>query len=256
MSGHFMNWITAEKGGKGSGNFGHAGRPGKIGGSGEGTVAPDSKAGMLASVAKNAGEIVRQMKLGGFSFSPTTGFKMKGRDHGYMVALDKFEGEGFDKDTFGDKNLADFLLKHYRRLKKNPGLHIGGWEDDQNKVSVLDLSMHIVDLEEAKALGTKNKQAAIWDVFNGVEIRLDADAGRLAGKKKEKEDKMGEKKTKEEKKPVTRVMSNFGHGATLDEEVAEFKEMAKLMGLAVTPETEAYFRAELKKQMDSPESPE
>ena len=49
---------------------------------------------------------------------------------------------------------------------------IGVWKDSETGLYHVDVSVHVEDLREAIFIGKKNKQKAIWDIFENKEIRL------------------------------------------------------------------------------------
>ena len=140
------------KGGKGSGFFGHDGRPGEKGGSAE--------AGQSQIAFSD------YMKSGGASVAwlgsrPTTGYMVspyKDRERIVSIHVGRALVAAAVKG-FRDQN-RDLLAK--------PGHILGMWRNG-DKV-YLDVSLNIRDLAEAKGVGRGAKQLKIWDVANKKEM--------------------------------------------------------------------------------------
>jgi hypothetical protein len=116
-----------------------------------------------ASEAHNAG--------GGMTFNPIQG-NMNGKA-AYAVAGSYPElSKVIDGTTLTPEMYRDFVTdpKVAKVLKDNPNASVGSWAHD-GKID-LEISETPADLEEAKALGTKNKQIAIYDLKSGKDIQL------------------------------------------------------------------------------------
>jgi len=148
--------MPEDKGGAGSGNFGHGGRPGEIGGSAE------------SGQAQIAGSQIAQTQGASVSFrgnSPKTGFMVSPyKDREKVLSWSK-------------KDKADLVskLKEYRDANKDKltqaGHFLGAWVNDKGKL-VLDVAQNVKDQTEAEKIGRTAKQDAIWDVVNMKEIKL------------------------------------------------------------------------------------
>lgn len=157
-------------GGKGSGNFGHSGRPGKVGGSGK------SSAVTLAGgrMEKGIREYNPEKDIdGGFTIDLKTGeAKRLGKSTGYAVG-----GYGTEMvipmEDWNDKKKRRKLLREYHkenasRLDKE-GYYLGGWvptknsTDDPNIVGkvVLDVSRVFQDKKQAAREAIKTNQDSI-----------------------------------------------------------------------------------------------
>jgi hypothetical protein len=143
-----------DKGGQGSGNFGHAGRAGERGGS-----APSDVAQTAMSMTMSGGGASVNLKgkppKDGFMVSPykdrekTVTFK---RDRAEMIKAFK-DYQSNNKDFIQQKN-------HY----------LGSWKN-QGKV-YLDISVNVADKEEAMKMAKEHNQLAIWDVKNKQEVTV------------------------------------------------------------------------------------
>lgn len=101
----------------------------------------------------------------GISLNPNDFSKPKS---GFMVGkmdLDK---------TFkiGEGKNCDDLIKEYLQLAKDSNCYFGAWFKKDTDEIVFDLSENIQDKKEAIARGIFNKQEAIHDVVNNVDIFL------------------------------------------------------------------------------------
>jgi len=160
------------KGGVGSGNFGHAGRPGKVGGS-------SKRQGLSreADISKNTANLlsVIQKNPDGFSHKPKDGSPSSG----YMVAIEGHELI-IDANTLTKDSLRDYVAKSYDIMKANKRLYFGGWLNTETGQYVLDLSENYQSLKVAWNLAKQRKtsdggadQVAIFDLntFNEVPVR-------------------------------------------------------------------------------------
>lgn len=156
---------TFYNGGKGSGNFGHAGRPGERGGS-----APSS-AGSLASgrMEKGVRETDFENELdGGFTVDLKTGNSYRlGKSEGYAVGGFGTEGiislEDWNDKTKRERFKADYIKKNRKVLDK-PGMCLGGWAptsgDLKGKV-VLDVSKVFKNKRDAAIQAMRTDQDSI-----------------------------------------------------------------------------------------------
>ena len=159
-----------KNGGKGSGNFGHAGRPGEVGGS-----APSS-ASSLASGRMEKG--IRETDFenemdGGFTIDLKTGNSYRlGKSDGYAVGGFGTEGiislEDWNDKTKREKFKKDYIKKNRKALDKE-GMCLGGWVptsgDLKGKV-VLDVSKVFKDKKQAARQAMKTDQDSITDFKN------------------------------------------------------------------------------------------
>ena len=90
--------------------------------------------------------------------APTSGFMVGVPPHSHSIPL---KGLTAEQVSDGFKVIAD---------KASSDQFIGAWVSKGNVV--FDVSELIADLEEAKAIGTKRKEDAIWDNANMKEIKL------------------------------------------------------------------------------------
>lgn len=88
--------------------------------------------------------------------------------NGYMVSLYGLEtkvpiGEAYSKKTMQ-------LLKKYRKLAKKYNASLGLWID--KGTLFIDISMNIINKDEAIKAGIDNKQLSIYDIVNDKVINL------------------------------------------------------------------------------------
>ena len=81
---------------------------------------------------------------------------------GFMISLNGFETKV--------KRITKKLLKKYQKLAYTHNAYIGAWVD--NNIIYLDLSINILDMQQAIFLGLKNKQLAIFDVEQQTSLYL------------------------------------------------------------------------------------
>ena len=150
------------KGGPGSGNFGHAGRPGEVGGS-------SSEGGSIAS------SILAQ---GGFTYNPDS---HKSPKRGYVVAMPRELGMERPYTVAEFKANAKEIIKAYiteLRDKDKAGdfdkftdqPYFGGWVDDQTDRVVLDVvQVYSTDSRaEAINVGRERQQDGIYWIGHGT----------------------------------------------------------------------------------------
>lgn len=219
---HVFDWIMpglkkekemTEKGGDGSGNFGHAGRPGKVGGSastamGTGLLDEDTEEDM--SKPQSRGDVQtmysKLIKEGGFTVQPVTN---DSPTKGFVLSIYPEREAIYDADKVSPKTIRDYLRKNIDFIKGNPKRHLGGWLDG-GKV-YLDISEIVNNAEEAMRLCKEHKQLAFFDLEKMETIFVKPE------EKKEKEESGG--------KPVR---FDFPHDATEEEIVAG---IMKLLGI-------------------------
>lgn len=174
----FLNWVTnvktGEKGGPGSGNFGHAGRPGKIGGS---TASGDTE-----SVVSNeaADDMVERLigGEGGFTYHVIQKkYKVVGKDKGYAVSpYPNKKPIPVPKTPQERKVLRSaikaFVRKNMDSLSKSE-YYLGGWNDTDDGTGIyLDISIISDTPEQAEAIGRKYKQISYFDIEKGEEVKI------------------------------------------------------------------------------------
>lgn len=191
--------IPTINGGAGSGNFGHAGRPGKRGGSAK------SSGGSLAAgrMRKGVREYNPKESIdGGFTVGVHTGESYRlGKSDGYAVG-----GYGTEKVVDMDewnKNQEKVIRDYYRENKDlldKEGYFLGGWvpnkgsTDDPNIVGkvVLDVSRVFKDKREAAKEAIKYDQDSITD-FKGFDWPTKEQLAKEFGLEKELEKSRGKR---------------------------------------------------------------
>ena len=147
-------------GGPGSGNFGHAGRPGEIGGSA-------SASGAVRDLGK--GIVDRTRETGGFTVSAKGEFLELGKTDGYAVGGQSNEASCSVKDwndsTKRNKFLRQYIEQNAVKLMPKTGNYLGGWVD--NGRVYLDVSRVIKSEKEATIHAMKTDQDAITDFKKG-----------------------------------------------------------------------------------------
>lgn len=179
---------TFYNGGAGSGNFGHAGRPGEVGGS-----APSSVGGLASGrMIKGVRELDYKKKNdGGFTIDLNTGKSYRlGKDDGYAVGGFGTEGiidlKDWENPTKRQKFLADYLEKNRKVLSKD-GMHLGGWAPSSGELKgkvCLDVSKVFKDKKQAAIQAMKTDQDSITD-FRGFDWPETKDLVKEFGLEKE-----------------------------------------------------------------------
>jgi hypothetical protein len=190
-SNEFLGWImpglaTTTKGGKGSGNFGHVGRPGHVGGSGEGGgqgrvggSAPHDES--LRPVTDTDREKMPEMQSfaakmlanpGGFTLHPSKDTPKTGK----MVAVAGHELKISAEDGVDLDEVEAYYRREISFVKAHPGAYFGGWigtdPDDGKKYFFLDISFRYNTHYAATRASIKNKQLAYFDLGNFTEHSL------------------------------------------------------------------------------------
>jgi hypothetical protein len=253
----FSAWINppakeTQKGGPGSGNFGHQGIPGHWGGSqpkkgkverGMGTMPgtrPEPghvRAGNQAPVRQGSSRnLVDRMMGGGFTYSVKKGRHVTS---GFAVSVfpeneEIHSIEEFKSVESGRKIIADYWRKHMKTLS-NPKVNLGGWFDPETQRAVLDCSVVVKSAKEAEALCHKFNQEGYCNLANfetthvagarpGWEKEVPAWMNSLKGLEWFKNGMlMAEKSTKENKRLPTRVVMEKPEGEMpTDEEIDNF----------------------------------
>src|SRR5881628_472523 len=58
--------------------------------------------------------------------------------------------------------------------------YFGVWKDTETGMIYIDASDHVDNRQDALYLATERGEIAVWDIANGVEIRVNADQGAEA----------------------------------------------------------------------------
>jgi len=150
-------------GGAGSGNFGHKGRPGQVGGSGPGggdatagPYDPETYSSLLALLKEK----------GGFSFQPV--LEKHAPPDGYIVSPYSKRSKRIPEGEITERDLYAYYVKNYDLLQ-DEDKYFGGWLSEGEVF--LDVSIPITSLEEANAIAVQHNQRAFWDLKNNVEIQ-------------------------------------------------------------------------------------
>lgn len=146
-----------KNGGKGSGNYGHYGRPGMVGGS-----APAD--GAVQAIGKGIADRVRE--TGGFTVSTQGDFKELGSAKGFGVG-----GFGTERsitvDEWNNSNkrrafIRKYLEENRATFEKDPERnHFGGWEEEGRVY--LDVTRIFKSQKQAATEAAKTHQDAITD---------------------------------------------------------------------------------------------
>lgn len=179
---------TFYNGGAGSGNFGHAGRPGEVGGS-----APSSVGGLASGrMIKGVKEVDFEAGLdGGFTIDMKTGQSYRlGKSEGYAVGGFGTEAiislDDWNNKTKRKKFLADYYKKNRKVLEKE-GMCLGGWAPSSGELKgkvVLDISKVFKDKRDAAKQAIKTDQDSITD-FKGFSWPTKEELAKEFGLEKE-----------------------------------------------------------------------
>lgn len=144
-------------GGPGSGNFGHAGRPGQVGGSAKGS----GFSGLLRDIG---------VPDGGFSYSPLT---RTSPTKGYMVSIHKGRELVIDAKDLNGVKLAEYVKKNADLLlTEGSSDYLGAWHNPKDGKVYLDVSRHTFSRAKASLLGKQHDQEAYFDLGNGKSVDL------------------------------------------------------------------------------------
>lgn len=163
------------KGGAGSGNFGHAGRPGEIGGSspqnaGYGGAAPrdpayQQKLPALRQQWDSHDRSLFQKVVRNFGFSyhpldgssPTAGFALSPyRDRERVIPVGRLSPD----------SLEQYLLDN-ADIWNQPGHYFGAWFNPEDDKVYLDVSVVVDTPAAAESLAVQHKQEAYYDISTG-----------------------------------------------------------------------------------------
>lgn len=150
---------TVHLGGPGSGNFGHAGRPGEVGGSGPGggsTARPQFTS------------LVNQIKQpdGGFTVHAATG---KVPTTGYAVSIYKGREKVVPAQSLTLKDLVTFSAQNADLLGEANNF-FGAWHNPADGQVYMDVSKVVDSPAEAEKLGQDFDQIAYFDLAHGKSI--------------------------------------------------------------------------------------
>lgn len=139
-------------GGAGSGNYGHSGRPGEIGGSGP-------SAGLLDAIKKADG---------GFTYNAVTGEQPK---TGYALSLHKDREQVLDAKQVSLVTLAQYAQDN-RSLLGQPNNFLGAWHNPVDDKIYIDVSTVVKSATEAERLAREAHQLAYFDLEHGKSIEV------------------------------------------------------------------------------------
>lgn len=153
-----------EFGGLGSGNFGHSGRLGEVGGS-----APGGGGGVKVKEAKSLSTLLSGQ--GGFSYS--TAKKSAPPSKGFMISPYKDRefilGDVSMDDKEKIKNIIKYSAKNKDLFKKKEH-YFGGWVD--NGKIYLDVAIRKEDEREAFNLAKQHNQLAVFNLENMESVNV------------------------------------------------------------------------------------
>lgn len=153
-------------GGQGSGNFGHAGRPGKQGGSAPGSGRGKSGKGKPRSIGSYSSLLSDLKEKGGFSYQPV--LEIHAPPIGFIVSPYAERSKIIPEGEATDDDLYQYYLDNIDLLSQEDK-YFGGWLSEGQ--IFLDVSIPVTSLEEANAIAVEHQQRAFWDLVNNVEIK-------------------------------------------------------------------------------------
>jgi hypothetical protein len=195
----FYTWLTeqpATKGGKGSGNFGHAGRPGHEGGSspkggggsGGSTDGNRREAGMHAlsdpshEIGPHTAEDLEKRTLTGGGFTYDTN-KHRHLKKGFVSAIYPERGEIYPVKALTEEILQRFADKNRDLLDGDPNARLGSWLNTEDGNVYLDISAVFDTIDEAARVGRQHNQLAIWDLAKMEQTDLEPETKEKKSKK-------------------------------------------------------------------------
>ena len=174
----FVAGDAVAMGGPGSGNFGHAGRPGEVGGSapGEGGGMPDvhrtgaSEAHFETPGERGLGALLSTLKTpdAGFTYHAVTGHQPK---TGYAVSVYKGREATYDVKTLKVTDLLDYAHANWGLLSKSDN-YFGGWHNPDDGKLYLDVSKVVATQDRAERLGRMHNQLAYYDFKNNTSVKV------------------------------------------------------------------------------------
>lgn len=159
--------LKRKKGGAGSGNFGHSGRPGQVGGSApnEQSSQTDNERGGFGQGREALEHILKQLReSGGFTYSVVSGNEPK---EGFALSIYPEHSRAIDLSKLSTEEIAQYIGDKWDVLKRADH-YLGGWVSEGK--AVLDVSVVKSDLEEAKQLAIEKDQVAVFDLKNFAEV--------------------------------------------------------------------------------------
>lgn len=164
-------------GGPGSGNFGHAGRPGEVGGSSSDSVSRKKDGDIEPAPSlgdAERGTLMERLNTpdGGYTFNVAKG------EHavsGYAVATHEDRGRVMPASELTFEKLQRFVTDNADVISQK-GNHIGGWHDPETNEVWFDISTVVDTPEEAEALCLKHGQKAFRDLAGGRTVGVQESA--------------------------------------------------------------------------------
>lgn len=144
--------VRRSLGGEGSGNYGHSGRPGEIGGSGP-------SAGLLDAIKKADG---------GFTYNAVTGEQPHS---GYALSLHKDRELVLDAKQVSLVTLARYAQDN-RSLLGEPNNFLGAWHNPVDDKIYIDVSTVVKSAAEAERLARDAHQLAYFDLEKGQSVEV------------------------------------------------------------------------------------
>ena len=105
-------------------------------------------------------------ETGGFTYSINEG------EHATEGVAVSYEGtQQLYRDPPSHQELLDYA-EEWRHMLSKHGSHLGAWFNESDDYYYLDVSIVILDLEEAVKIGMVNGQEAVFDIGAGKEHRV------------------------------------------------------------------------------------
>lgn len=194
-----------ENGGQGSGNWGHSGRPGLVGGSGKSTAGSRVRGGMRKGVKSYDPEHDID---GGFTVDVKNGERRElGKSDGYAVG--GFGTEKIVSMEEWNKNQKKIIRDYYkanRKLLDKEDYYLGGWVPTKNSTEdksivgkvVLDVSKVFENKRDAAKAAIKFDQDSITD-FRNIDWPKKEDLAKEFGLEKELAKSKGKRQAERKK---------------------------------------------------------
>ncbi len=110
------------------------------------------------------------LEYGGITYDCLSNNRI-GHTFGYYVSLNNLSKGIFLRELcIREIETYIFLNNTYLQL---PNKFFGIWIDETSGIVYLDISIHIPGLEQALNFARSNKQLAIWDCANKIEIKTE-----------------------------------------------------------------------------------
>ena len=161
---HEVDRMIKVLGGKGSGNFGHKGRPGKVGGSGPGGGTGKAKKPFGSEQFGRVRD--RLFKEGGFSYQPA--LEKFATKTGYMISPYETRSRIIPQGEVVAEDFYKFAVDN-QDLLMDEDKYFGGWASEGDVF--FDVSIKVESDEAANALAVKHKQRAYWDLKRNIEVK-------------------------------------------------------------------------------------